>query len=306
MKHPVLGLLLLLGTCQLSLAQTPSDQLHRLDRSVISALVDEIGETEVIYFRPGDAARTPQRIARSQLWKIVFSNGATEVLNTPLPEQAAISADPSPPHVPSASPTDPVPHPRRRDTFFTLHVGGVLPELHRGGAGNTDSFSDDRFLSYRAGFSIEAVARRHYGLRIELGYVRRGGHETFSTSTGATPNGHTVRSTTTLHYAQASVFPLLLKAGSPRLRGFVGVGGYAAWLVGYGQKYSVNGRGRFDSGPAFQHHLRTTDYGGALGAGVYWKKSILELRFEAGLPPVYEYTNGRTVRSRAVSLMYHL
>jgi len=84
-------------------------------------------------------------------------------------------------------------------------VGGVLPELHRGGAGSTSPFSDDRFLSYRAGFSVEAVARRHYGLRVELGYVRRGGHETF-----AAPNGYTVRSTTTLHYAQASLFPLIL------------------------------------------------------------------------------------------------
>jgi len=86
----------------------------------------------------------------------------------------------------------------------------------------------------------------------------------------------------------------------------VGLGGYAAYRLGFGQTYTVNGGGSFDSGPAFERRSRATDYGGALGTGIYWKKGILELRFEAGLPPVYEYASGRTVRNRAISLLYHL
>lgn len=190
---------------------------------------------------------------------------------------------------------------RRGSTFFTLHAGGMLPELHRGGAFATDGFSADAFWSYRGGATLEGFAARRYGLRFELGYVRRGGHETF-----AAPNGYAVRSTTSLHYAQAAVFPLILKLGSPRLRGFVGAGGYAAYLMGFGQTYRADGSGGFDGGAAFGRRLRRLDYGGALGAGIYRKNSILELRLETGLAPVYQYPDGRAVRNRAVSIIYHL
>lgn len=74
-------------------AQTSSDQIHKLDKSVIQAVIDEIGDTEIIYFSPKDTAkRTSLRIPRKQVWKIVYENGETELINSPTPAAATAKA----------------------------------------------------------------------------------------------------------------------------------------------------------------------------------------------------------------------
>ncbi|MBD2751845.1 porin family protein [Spirosoma validum] len=84
MKIRLLFFILFL-TVQLALGQTTrSDVLHKLDRQTVNVKIDELTDTEVIYFEP-TAPKAKKKIARSQVWKIVFSDGSTEVL-TPLPD----------------------------------------------------------------------------------------------------------------------------------------------------------------------------------------------------------------------------
>ncbi len=64
-------------------AQTNStDVLHKTDRSTILGRIDEVGETEVIYFDAA-APAVKKTIAKTQLWKIVFTDGSQEEFNEP-------------------------------------------------------------------------------------------------------------------------------------------------------------------------------------------------------------------------------
>lgn len=74
-------------------AQTASDRIYKLDQTTIEVVVDEIGETEILYFLPKDTAkRTTLRILRKQVWKIVYESGETEVINTPAASTAPVPA----------------------------------------------------------------------------------------------------------------------------------------------------------------------------------------------------------------------
>ena len=73
-----------LGIFQVCCAQNTSDRIYKVDQSDFSALVDEISETEIIYFLPADLTRKqPQSILKSNVWKIVYANGETEMFNAP-------------------------------------------------------------------------------------------------------------------------------------------------------------------------------------------------------------------------------
>ena len=74
----------LLGILQTCLAQKSSDRIHQVDQSDFSAWVDEISETEIIYFLPADLTRKqPLSILKSKVWKIIYANGETEMFNAP-------------------------------------------------------------------------------------------------------------------------------------------------------------------------------------------------------------------------------
>nr|WP_295922371.1 hypothetical protein [uncultured Dyadobacter sp.] len=74
-------------------AQTASDRIFKIDQTTIEVVVDEIGETEIIYFLPKDTAkRTTLRIPRKQVWKIVYESGETEIINTPVATPAPAPA----------------------------------------------------------------------------------------------------------------------------------------------------------------------------------------------------------------------
>lgn len=82
MRHFLLPLLLVVFFT--AGAQTRSDLIYKLDKSSFSAVVDEIGETEIIYYLPSDASkRTVLRISRKQVWKIVYNNDEIEMINMP-------------------------------------------------------------------------------------------------------------------------------------------------------------------------------------------------------------------------------
>jgi hypothetical protein len=85
-------LVLLVATRPLT-AQTTAgrDVLHKLDRATLTGRVDEIGDTYVTYFEV-TAPTAPKTIAKSLLWKIVFADGTTEVLNA-LPATPASVAE---------------------------------------------------------------------------------------------------------------------------------------------------------------------------------------------------------------------
>src|SRR5690349_6746430 len=73
-------------------AQTASDQIYKLDKSIIQGIVDEIGDREIIYFLPKDAAkRSAVRIAKQQVWKIVYGNGEMELINKPAAETPTVA-----------------------------------------------------------------------------------------------------------------------------------------------------------------------------------------------------------------------
>nr|WP_295922369.1 hypothetical protein [uncultured Dyadobacter sp.] len=66
-------------------AQKETDLILKLDLTSIAAIVDEIGDKEITYFLATDTARkSPLRIARSKVWKIVFANNDIEIINTPV------------------------------------------------------------------------------------------------------------------------------------------------------------------------------------------------------------------------------
>lgn len=66
-------------------AQTRTDLIFRLDKTSFSAIVDEIGEADIIYYLPKDTAkRTVQKLDKKQVWKIVYENGETELINNPV------------------------------------------------------------------------------------------------------------------------------------------------------------------------------------------------------------------------------
>ena len=82
MRHLLLFLLVVVTiTAQ---AQTRSDLIYKTDKTSFSAVVDEIGEAEIMYYLPADASkRTLLRISRKQVWKIVYNTGEIEMINEP-------------------------------------------------------------------------------------------------------------------------------------------------------------------------------------------------------------------------------
>ena len=92
MRHFLLYFLLFLGGWATGLAQTRPDLIYRLDQTSLSVFVDEIGENDITYFLPSDNQKKQlQRINKAQVWKVVFSNGDTELFNEP--RQVAMPPD---------------------------------------------------------------------------------------------------------------------------------------------------------------------------------------------------------------------
>ncbi|MFN4144995.1 MAG: hypothetical protein ACK4GN_04160 [Runella sp.] len=84
MRTSLFVCLLLVGHAFGIMAQTRNDLIYKVDQTSFAANVDEIGEAEIMYFLPTDALKQrPQRIAKAQVWKIVFANGDVEELNQP-------------------------------------------------------------------------------------------------------------------------------------------------------------------------------------------------------------------------------
>ncbi len=76
-------LLFLFLVSQLAAAQAPrTDVLYKLDKKPISVKVDELTDSTIVYFEP-PTSKVKKKIARRQVWKIVFSDGSTELI-TPL------------------------------------------------------------------------------------------------------------------------------------------------------------------------------------------------------------------------------
>ncbi|GAB3926008.1 hypothetical protein [Larkinella terrae] len=72
-----------------ALAQTPrTDVLHKLDRSTLNVKVDEVTETDVVYFE-ATAPTVRKMLPKNGLWKLVFADGSTEVFNQPTELPAA-------------------------------------------------------------------------------------------------------------------------------------------------------------------------------------------------------------------------
>jgi len=65
--------------------QNSPDVIYKTDEVVISAFVDEITTSEIIYFSPQDKGKKqPKRVAKEKVWKIVYSTGETEIITAPM------------------------------------------------------------------------------------------------------------------------------------------------------------------------------------------------------------------------------
>ncbi|GAB4025616.1 hypothetical protein [Spirosoma koreense] len=86
-----------------AIAQTRgTDALYKLDRSVVQAKINEVTATDVFYTEP-TSPTTTRKIRKADLWKIVFSDGSTDVFNSPATGQTSGAASQKPAVVRSES-----------------------------------------------------------------------------------------------------------------------------------------------------------------------------------------------------------
>lgn len=83
-KYVTLLLIVLTGTLQGIKAQTKIDQIFKVDRSAFKCKVDEISETDVYFMMLDDPTKKRQMLPKKTLWKIVFFDGAEELINEPV------------------------------------------------------------------------------------------------------------------------------------------------------------------------------------------------------------------------------
>ena len=82
MRHIVLLLFIFTGFSAYS--QKETDVILKVDLTSIVVIVDEIGENEITYFLTSDIAkRSPFRIDRTKVWKIIFANNDVEIITPP-------------------------------------------------------------------------------------------------------------------------------------------------------------------------------------------------------------------------------
>ncbi|MCX6214605.1 hypothetical protein [Spirosoma sp.] len=86
----------LLLVSSLTWAQTSkTDVLYKLDRSPINVKIDELTDTDIVYMEPS-APQLKKTIARTQVWKIVFSDGSTEIITPPAGQVPTGTTTPQP------------------------------------------------------------------------------------------------------------------------------------------------------------------------------------------------------------------
>ena len=325
MTHPPMKRLLLsfwlalIGTA--GFAQTGFDTVVRTDRTLIPGQIAEIGETSIVYYRPNDAARKPQTIARSQVWKIIYATGEEEVINAPASGSTPKTGDAPTPVAsqpetkpgadqstkktgglfslsgPKRASAKPAVEPEETLTKMRLRVraGVVLSDFARGSLHKAAPLRG--LLGFQAGASMELTHSRHFGSRLELSYVQKGAHE----KVDGLPGGDSTSFTTTarLGYAHFALMPLILKAGLPKINPFLTLGGYGSYLLHASYKPgSALATGRFSDS------LNKLDYGWVVGLGAYVMNRPIEFRYEGGLSNVNKDKAAVPARNQAVS--FHL
>lgn len=182
--------------------------------------------------------------------------------------------------------------------FATLSLGGGFSELGSESAGLLSPFDENGLKTLRATVSIRMINRRFYQMHLEVGYTGRGALQTF------TDDNVFVKSDVRLHYVQATWMPLVVKSGIGAFGAFAGAGGYGAYKVAESARYTVNDKAI--NAPASSPEFVNSDYGLSLGGGFYFKKHLVEIRFEKGLKPIFVYPDGRSLYNRSMSLILHL
>ena len=85
MYQRLLFLSLFLGILPDTIAQQKTDVIYRLDQTFLEVIIDEVGESNIVYFLPNDSQKRPQKIRKQEVWKVVYANGDVEEIN-PLPK----------------------------------------------------------------------------------------------------------------------------------------------------------------------------------------------------------------------------
>ncbi|MEI7581226.1 hypothetical protein [Runella sp.] len=89
MYQRLLFLSLFLGILPDTIAQQKTDVIYRLDQTFLEAIIDEVGESDILYFLPKDSQKRPQKIRKQEVWKLVYANGDVEEIN-PLPKNSPL------------------------------------------------------------------------------------------------------------------------------------------------------------------------------------------------------------------------
>ena len=82
----LIGCLVSLGT----LAQTKkTDQIVKLDNSVIEVIIDEVSEDEILYKLPNNPRGPIQKVKKAEVLKLIYASGTVEEINTLQPTAKA-------------------------------------------------------------------------------------------------------------------------------------------------------------------------------------------------------------------------
>ncbi len=292
----ILLLFLLLSTGLCSYAQKNTDRIYRVDKSHFEAIVDEITDTDIVYFLKIDEARSnPQRISRSQVWKIVYAGSETEIINQPA---ETVSTNQAPEKTTEAWQGSPAPKPLAKEAlirdesdyrYSSVTIGGDYwhfrsenPQLSQesNGLGLTGTFGGSLRLGKR--FS------KLFGLSLTVGYAGYSVDRNYLYE----DDGELYYQTT----EQLSLFPAHLGV-KIYVAGPVYLMPEGGGLLTVYKAKVADGHPNPETG--FNHKHFTYRFGGGLGYEMRFNKLLVDANLyyhasaiDAGFNPVYTFEKG--------------
>lgn len=182
--------------------------------------------------------------------------------------------------------------------YIGIRFGGIASTFAEKNNLSIPSLGSSSLKSWHAGISCDMFTQKYYNARLELSYLTKGAKETFGNERVA------IQSINKLHYLQLSAIPVVIKPGFRKINPYLALGGY------YAQRLGINSRMSVDNGPweaddfTAANLNRKNDYGYSVSVGVYvWRRPLLELRYEAGIPSVSSTSN---IKNRSIALSFSI
>ncbi len=188
----------------------------------------------------------------------------------------------------------------KKTAFALFHIGAGISEFSKINNSYLEPISNSDKKSYRAGITVGLVNKRFFQSRLELGYAYKRVVQDFAGENSL------VSADVEFHSVNGTLLPIILKGGSSKFGGFIGLGGYGSYHLTQNIKYTSGGKEikmpTFSSNDElFSNH----DYGIVISGGIYYKKRMIELRIENGLNKLYSYADGTSLYNRSLNLLLH-